>query len=160
YNYRRKELRGPRCLSGADEALRGHFYVPRRANRSLAGTRRWGMAGKEMTAREVVAYIKEHGIKMVDLKFIDVPGTWQHATIPASQVDEKTFSRGIGFDGSSIRGFQAIQESDMLLMPDPATARPDPFCTIPTLSVICNVNDPITQKPYTRDPRHVAQKSE
>ena len=118
------------------------------------------MADKDMTAREVVAYIKERGIKMVDLKFVDVPGTWQHTTIPASQVDEKTFSRGIGFDGSSIRGFQAIQESDMLLMPDPATARPDPFCTIPTLSVICNVNDPITQKPYTRDPRHVAQKAE
>ena len=72
------------------------------------------MAGKEMTARDVVAYIKEHGIKMVDLKFVDVPGTWQHATIPASQIEEKTFVRGIGFDGSSIRGFQAIEESDML----------------------------------------------
>src|SRR5438132_4564163 len=115
------------------------------------------MNGREMTARDVVAYDKEHGIKMVDLKFVDVPRTWQHTTIPTSQVDEKTFTRGIGFDGSSIRGFQAIQESDMLLMPDPTTARPDPFSTIPTLSVICNVNDPVTQKPYSRDPRHVAQ---
>jgi len=118
------------------------------------------MASKEMTGREVVAYIKDHGIKMVDLKFVDVPGTWQHTTLPASQVDEKTFSRGIGFDGSSVRGFQAIEESDMLLMPDPTTARPDPFTEIPTLSVICNVNDPATGKPYTRDARYVAQKAE
>jgi glutamine synthetase len=118
------------------------------------------MAGKEMTAQDVVAYIKDRGVKMVDLKFVDVPGTWQHATVPASQVDEKTFKRGIGFDGSSIRGFQAIEESDMLLMPDPATARPDPFTEIPTLSVICNIYDPITGKPYSRDPRYVAQKAE
>jgi glutamine synthetase len=115
---------------------------------------------KEMTAQDVVAYIKDRGIKMVDLKFVDVLGTWQHATLPASQVDEKTFKRGIGFDGSSIRGFQAIEESDMLLMPDATTARPDPFTETPTLSVICNVNDPIQGKPYTRDPRHVAQKAE
>ncbi len=118
------------------------------------------MTNKEMTAQDVVAYIKDHGIKMVDLKFVDVPGTWQHATLPSSQVDEKTFKRGIGFDGSSIRGFQAIQESDMLLMPDPATARRDPFTENPTLSVICNVNDPVTGKPYSRDPRYVAQKAE
>ncbi len=118
------------------------------------------MAGKDMTAQDVIAYIKDRGIKMVDLKFVDVPGTWQHATIPASQVDDKTFKRGIGFDGSSIRGFQAIEESDMILMPDPATARPDPFTEIPTLSIICNVFDPSTGKPYTRDPRHVAQKAE
>src|SRR5437879_9663742 len=118
------------------------------------------MVGKEMTARDVVAYVKEHGIKMVDLKFVDVPGTWQHTTIPASQIEEKTFVRGIGFDGSSIRGFQAIEESDMLLMPDPATARPARFTEIPTLSIICNVNDPATQKPYTRDPRHVGKKAE
>ena len=118
------------------------------------------MNGREMTARDVVAYVKEHGIKMVDLKFVDVPGTWQHTTIPTSQLDEKTFTKGIGFDGSSIRGFQAIEESDMLLMPDPGTARPDPFTAIPTLSLICNVNDPVTQKPYSRDPRHVAQKAE
>ncbi len=118
------------------------------------------MAGKDMTAQDVIAYIKDRGIKMVDLKFVDVPGTWQHATIPASQVDDKTFKRGIGFDGSSIRGFQAIEESDMILMPDPATARPDPFTEIPTLSIVCNVFDPSTGKPYTRDPRHVAQKAE
>jgi glutamine synthetase len=118
------------------------------------------MVSKETTPRDVLAYIKDHGIKMVDLKFVDIPGTWQHATVPASQVDEKTFSRGIGFDGSSIRGFQAIEESDMLLMPDPGTARPDPFTEIPTLSVICNVNDPVTGKPYTRDARYVAQKAE
>jgi glutamine synthetase len=118
------------------------------------------MAGKEMTAQDVVAYIKDRGIKMVDFKFVDMPGTWQHATIPASQIDEKTFKRGIGFDGSSIRGFQAIEESDMLLMPDPATAHPDPFTEIPTLSIVCNVNDPTTGKPYSRDPRYVAQKAE
>ncbi|HXX36616.1 MAG TPA: type I glutamate--ammonia ligase [bacterium] len=118
------------------------------------------MAGKEMTAQDVIAHIKDRGIKMVDLKFVDVPGTWQHATIPASQVDEKTFKRGIGFDGSSIRGFQTIEESDMILMPDPASARPDPFAEIPTLSMVCNVYDPTTGKPYTRDPRHVAQKAE
>jgi glutamine synthetase len=115
---------------------------------------------KDLTAQGVVAYIKEHGVKMVDLKFVDVPGTWQHATIPASQVDDKTFKRGIGFDGSSVRGFQAIEESDMLLMPDAATARLDPFTEIPTLSIICNVVDPVAGKPYSRDPRWVAQKAE
>ena len=118
------------------------------------------MANKEMTAQDVVAYIKDRGIRMVDLKFVDVPGLWQHATVPASQVDEKTFKNGIGFDGSSIRGFQAIEESDMLLMPDPATARPDPFTEIPTLSLICTVNDPVAGKPYSRDARYVAQKAE
>src|SRR5713226_10610730 len=95
------------------------------------------------SAKEVLAFAQAQGVKVFDLRFVDVPGVWQHASIPASQFTEETFARGIGFDGSSIRGFQAIQESDMLLMPDPATARPDPFCTIPTLSVICNVNDPI-----------------
>ena len=109
---------------------------------------------------DVIALAKEHGVKMVDLKFVDLPGTWQHWTIPASQLSEDLFTEGAGFDGSSIRGFQKIQESDMLLVPDPASAVIDPFCEIPTLSMIGNVVDPVSGKPYSRDPRYVAQKAE
>jgi len=112
------------------------------------------------TPKEVLAFAKSHGVKIVDLRFIDVPGMWQHASIPISQFGEKAFAQGIGFDGSSIRGFQAIQESDMLLMPDPNTAFIDPFLEVPTLSLICNVHDPETRLPYSRDPRYVAEKAE
>src|SRR5438309_6762099 len=114
----------------------------------------------KMKANDVVQLIKEKKVKAVDVRFVDLPGLWQHFTVSAREFSADAFEEGLGFDGSSIRGFQAIQESDMLLMPDPTTARPDPFSTIPTLSVICNVNDPVTQKPYSRDPRHVAQKAE
>ena len=113
-----------------------------------------------MTPSEVVALAKANDIKIVDLKFMDLPGMWQHLTILPGKVDESLFEDGIGFDGSSIRGFQAINESDMLLFPDPATAMIDPVCKVPTLSIACNIKDPITLENYTRDVRHIAQKAE
>jgi glutamine synthetase len=115
---------------------------------------------------EIFKFIKEKDIEFVDLKFNDLPGLWQHFSIPVSElsdIDDPTrgiWVDGIGFDGSSIRGFQEIQESDMILMPDPTTAVLDPACTIPTLSVICDIYDPMTKKPYTRDPRYIAKKAE
>jgi len=109
---------------------------------------------------EVIALCRERGIQIVDLKFTDLPGTLQHFSIPARALDEGVFRDGIGFDGSSIRGFQHIQESDMLLVPDPSSAFVDPIYRVPTLSVICDVRDPVTGERYWRDPRHVAQKAE
>ena len=113
-----------------------------------------------MTPSDVVALAKEKEVKIVDFKFMDLPGMWQHFSIPATELKEDMFEEGLGFDGSSIRGFQAINESDMLLFPDPATAIVDPVCGIPTLSIICNIKDPITLESYTRDVRHIAQKAE
>lgn len=113
-----------------------------------------------MTPSDVIALAKEKEIKIVDVKFMDLPGMWQHFSIPASELSEDKFEEGMGFDGSSIRGFQAINESDMLLFPDPATAIIDPVCKIPTLSITCNIKDPITLESYTRDVRHIAQKAE
>jgi glutamine synthetase len=110
------------------------------------------------TAKEVIALGKN--VKMVDLRFIDLPGTWQHFTIPVRRLSEELFDEGLPFDGSSIRGFQEIHESDMLLIPDPATAFIDPVAEIPTLVLTCDVFDPITLQPYSRDPRYVARKAE
>jgi glutamine synthetase len=112
------------------------------------------------TASDVQQLAKEAGVKIVDLKFVDLPGVWQHFSIPAEDLDEDLFRDGIGFDGSSIRGYQQIHESDMLLVADPETAYVDPNLEIPTLSLICNVRDPITLQPYNRDPRYIAQKAE
>jgi len=113
-----------------------------------------------MTPKEVVAFAKEKGAKMVDVKFMDFIGTWQHFTVPVSELTEDIFEDGLGFDGSSIRGWQPIHASDMLVVPDPATAVMDPFNESPTLSLICNIKDPITKESYTRDPRAIAQKAE
>ncbi len=114
-----------------------------------------------MTPKEVMEFAKAKGVKMVDLKFMDLPGTWQHFSVPVHQLEESSFEEGYGFDGSSIRGWQPIHASDMLVIPDAKTAQIDPFLTyVPTLSMICNIFDPITKEPYTRDPRHVAQKAE
>src|SRR6266705_1226179 len=110
-------------------------------------------------AREVADLVRAHGIQIVDLKFTDLPGLWQHFSIGLPELNDELFDDGIGFDGSSIRGFQEIHESDMLLQPDPATAFIDPMCEAPTLSLICNVIDPILDKPYSRDPRYVARKA-
>jgi len=124
------------------------------------------MKENKMTPEEILKFCKEKKIQYVDLKFNDLPGLWQHFTIPVSElteIDDPTsgiFTDGIGFDGSSIRGFQAIQESDMLLMLQPETAVIDPICEFPTLSIICDIYDPLTKKPYTRDPRYVAKKAE
>ena len=113
-----------------------------------------------MTANDVMAKIKDEGIRVIDLRFVDLPGLWHHFTVSAKEFSADVFEEGIGFDGSSIRGFQQIQESDMLLFPDPATAFADPFTAEPTLCLICNVKDPITGESYTRDPRNIAQKAE
>ncbi len=113
-----------------------------------------------MTPKEAIKFARDHGARMVDLKFMDFPGMWQHFTIPISSLDEDTFEEGVGFDGSSIRGWQAIHASDMVVLPDPETAVMDPFTQVPTLSLICNILDPITREQYTRDPRSVAQKAE
>jgi glutamine synthetase len=113
-----------------------------------------------MKAKEVIEFAKKNKAEIVDLKFIDVPGLWQHFSISMSEFTEDLFENGIGFDGSSIRGFQTIDESDMLLFPDPETAFMDPFTELPTLTLICNVRDPVTGEAYSRDPRYVAQKAE
>src|SRR5437879_7506214 len=112
------------------------------------------------TVEEVGRIIKDKNIQMVDLRFTDLPGTWQHFSVPPSAVDANAMSEGIGFDGSSIRGFQEIQESDMLVVPDPTTAFLDPFTTETTLVLICNIRDPLTGESYSRDPRYIAQKAE
>ena len=113
-----------------------------------------------MTPAETVEFCRTRGIGIIDLKFTDLPGTLQHLSIPLSELTEKNLSDGYGFDGSSIRGFKSIEESDMLLIPDTATAVVDPFCRIPTLSMFCNVMDPDTRELYDRDPRYIAQKAE
>jgi glutamine synthetase len=118
------------------------------------------VGGKEATGRDVLALAKEHGVRMVDFKFTDLPGTWQHVGLSIRSLDEDAFSEGLGFDGSSIRGFQEIAESDMVLIPDPTTALIDPFHEQRTMSIVCSVIDPITREPYSRDPRFVAQKAE
>ena len=110
--------------------------------------------------KRVKDLIAQHGVQVVDVKFCDLPGTWQHFSIPAATLDEDMVKEGLGFDGSSIRGFQAINESDMLLMPDLSTAFVDPVLTVPTLSITCDIYDPITLEPYSRDPRFIAFKAE
>ncbi len=113
-----------------------------------------------MKPKEVLELCRSRGVKFVDFKFMDFPGLQQHLTVPIAQLSESSFEDGFGFDGSSIRGWQSIDQSDMLMLPDPATAMIDPFCAIPTLSLVCNVVDPITKEKYTRDPRNVALKAE
>src|SRR2546425_84657 len=112
------------------------------------------------TPADVIRKAKDAGVQVVDLKFTDLPGTWQHFSIPLKELTDDLFKEGIGFDGSSIRGFQAINESDMLLFPDPASAFVDPCLEVPTLSLTCDVADPVTGQRYSRDPRYVAQKAE
>jgi glutamine synthetase len=113
-----------------------------------------------MTPKEFFDFAKKHGAEMVDLKFTDLLGTWQHCSFPIETWDEGTFKEGVGFDGSSIRGWQGIHVSDMMAVPDPDTTCLDPFFAKPTVSVIANVVDPITREDYSRDPRHVARKGE
>jgi glutamine synthetase len=113
-----------------------------------------------MTPKEVMDLIKGKNIEIVDLKFQDFPGTWQHFSIPISEATPDIFDEGLGFDGSSIRGWQAIHASDMMVVPDPVTAIVDPFTERPTLSLICNIVDPVTRERYSRDPRYIASKAE
>ena len=112
------------------------------------------------TPAEVLKMAKENDVEMVDFKFIDLFGTWQHFSSPLSMVSEDTFEDGLGFDGSSVRGWKSIHASDMLMIPDPTTAKIDPFYDRPTLSLICNIHDPLTRERYERDPRNVAVKAE
>jgi glutamine synthetase len=112
-----------------------------------------------VTPKEVLAWIREKEVKAVDLRFMDFPGLWQHVTIPADELDEATFEDGKGFDGSSVRGWKAINESDMLLLPESNTAFIDPFCRDTTLTLICNIQEPLTKEDYARDPRNIARKA-
>lgn len=113
-----------------------------------------------MTPKDVLEMAKENSARVVDLRFIDFPGLWQHFTIPIGELSESSFEDGFGFDGSSIRGWQPIHTSDMLVVPDADTAKMDPFFKIPTLVLICDIIDPITHEAYTRDPRFIARKAE
>jgi glutamine synthetase len=116
--------------------------------------------GTQPKPDEALAWASETKAKMLDLKFCDLLGSWQHMTMPLRALDAGAFDEGLGFDGSSIRGWQGIAESDMLLMPDPATAVLDPFTAEPTLSLICEIADPVTREPYHRDPRRIARRAE
>src|SRR3984957_13370754 len=113
-----------------------------------------------MTPRDVLKLCEQKKVEFIDLRFMDFPGLWQHPPSPISELNLDTFSDGFGFDGSSIRGWQAINESDMLLVPVASTAKIDPFMLHTTLSIICDVRDPITKKEYSRDPRSIARKTE
>ncbi len=113
-----------------------------------------------MTPKEVLDYAKEIGAKQLDLRFSDIPGLQHHVSYPITELEEDSFQEGFGMDGSSIRGWAAINESDMLLVPDPNTAFKDPFYETPTLVMICDAIDPITRQNYNRDPRWIARKAE
>ena len=112
------------------------------------------------TPKDILALMAKEGVKIVDMRFMDFPGLWQHISVLASTVSEETFEKGLGFDGSSIRGWQAINESDMILKPVADTAFIDPFFEVKTLVMVCNICDPITGADYTRDPRNIARKAE
>ncbi len=112
-----------------------------------------------MTPKDFFEFAKKHNAKMVDLKFVDLLGTWQHCSYPIEILDEGIFEEGLGFDGSSIRGWQSIHKSDMIAIMDPSTAKIDPFFARPTVSVIADIKDPTTGEDYTRDPRHIARKA-
>src|SRR5215510_16482068 len=113
-----------------------------------------------MDPKQAIELGKSNGAVMVDLKFIDLIGKWQHTSVPFHRLSPESFEEGFGFDGSSIRGFQPINQSDMLLIPDAASAVMDPFTKHPTLSLLCTIQDTITRQNYTRDPRYIAKKAE
>lgn len=112
------------------------------------------------SAKEVIDFMAKEKVQVVDLRFMDFPGLWQHFSVPVREIEEATFEKGLGFDGSSIRGWQSINESDMLVTPVPENAFIDPFFQVKTMVLICNVSHPITDEPYTRDPRNIARKAE
>ncbi len=118
------------------------------------------MAKANSPVDKVLSFIKSNKIEFIDLKFMDFPGQWQHFTVPANHFDADSFDDGFGFDGSSIRGWKAINESDMLIIPDANTMFLDPFIAAPTLSLICDVYEPATKEKYSRCPRNIAQKAE
>ena len=118
------------------------------------------MSAADKTPKEVIAKSHEQGIQMVDMRFTDLLGSWQHFSISIRVLTEDLFKDGMGFDGSSIRGFREIHVSDMILKPDAGTAFVDPVLEVPTLAIVCDIYDPITLQPYSRDPRYVARKAE
>src|SRR3989339_263699 len=118
------------------------------------------MAKSSSPVHDVLSYVKANKIQFVDFKFMDFPGQWQHFTVPVSQFEEGSFENGYGFDGSSIRGWKAINESDMLIIPDPTTMFFDPFILSPTISLTCDVYEPATKEKYSRCPRNIAQKAQ
>src|ERR1700733_7522705 len=109
------------------------------------------------TTEDLLKAIKDEKVQMIDLRFTDLPGVWQHFSVPPSAVNANTLDEGVGFDGSSIRGFQEIQESGMLVGPDPTSAFPDPFAPGTTLVLTCNIRDPMNGQSYSRDPRCIAR---
>src|SRR6202140_4568415 len=129
------------------------------SNKPAKVTRGSGSNTRADSVKSVLSLIKEKGVQVVDVKFTDLPGQWQHFSLPAATFDEDVFAEGLGFDGWSIRGFQAINESDMLLIPDPTTVFVDPVLGVKTLSWVCGLYDPITREPYSRDPRFIAFKA-
>ena len=112
-----------------------------------------------MTPKEVLALCRKKDVKAIDFRFADIFGTWHHLTLPYDRLSEDTFDEGIGFDGSSIPGWQSIEQSDLLAVPQPETALVDSFATLPTLALVCNIQDPVTRDEYDRDPRNIAQKA-
>jgi glutamine synthetase len=139
-------------VSGVEARANGKPAAPLDIGRHLGG--------RPATARDVLEFARDQRVRMVDFKFTDLPGTWQHLGLSIHALEEEAFSEGLGFDGSSIRGFQEIDESDMVLIPDASSAVVDPFHEQKTLSILCGVIDPITREPYSRDPRYVARKAE
>jgi glutamine synthetase len=113
-----------------------------------------------MTPTDVIKMAKENDVKVVDIRYMDFIGTWQHFSVPVSELTESAFEDGFGFDGSSMRAWQAINNSDMIVIPEAGTAKIDPFFKVPTLAIIGNIHDPITQESYSRDPRGIAKRTE
>src|SRR6187431_1040556 len=112
------------------------------------------------TAKDVMKMIKDNDVKYVDFRFTDPRGKWQHVTFDVSMIEEDTFAEGQMFDGSSIAGWKAINESDMILMPDPISATMDPFFAASTMTINCDIHEPSTGQPYMRDPRGIAKAAE
>jgi glutamine synthetase len=134
--------------------------VPTTTARPIAKKQRIILSAPGTNHEEVIRKARDAGVQVVDLRFTDLLGQWQHFSIPVRELQESIFSEGLGFDGSSIRGFQAIHESDMLLLPDASSAFVDPCLKVPTLAIVCDIADPVTGARYSRDPRFVARKAE
>src|SRR3981189_777355 len=152
----RKGERGPKSVPSRLAAAEGKNDLLG----APIGYRSEAMVPNCATAEDLLKAIKDENVQMIDLRFTDLPGVWQHFSVPPSAVNIDALNEGIGFEGSSIRGFQEIQESDMLIVPDPTTAFVDPFTPATTLVLICNIRDPMTGQSYTRGPRHISANTE
>src|SRR6266550_3350106 len=150
---------GPHDSRSRGALFRGPAHKEQKAMAEIEKELRHYLEGA-VEPRAALEWSRETQAAMFDLKFCYLLGTWQHVTLPVAGLDESAFDEGLGFDGSSIRGWQGISESDMLLMPDAATAILDPFTEAPTLSLVCEIADPLTRAPYAKDPRRVAKRAE